>query len=145
MTNDLGHWINCRTTQSMEQGLTGRFANNEVVALGNYTVHSKHKRVSGTGQASSLAGSRCASRVYLADSCRLLQRASRCTDANLQRANARPNFFFLPFLPYCLFFYQPHCPPSLHLHLVTHYLDHLWSSTRLESLALSLHSFNSAF
>src|ERR1700728_2667827 len=110
MTNDLGHWINCRTTQSMEQGLTGRFANNEVVALGNYTVHSKHKRVSGTGQASSLAGSRCASRVYLADSCRLLQRASRCTDANLQRANARPNFFFLPFLPYCLFFYQPHCP-----------------------------------
>jgi hypothetical protein len=51
---------------------------------------------------------------------------------------------FSPFPTSCLLFYQPHChnhAPLLHLHLVTHYLDRLWSSTRLESLTLSLRSF----
>jgi hypothetical protein len=112
MTNDLRHWINCRTTQSMEQGLTGRFANNEVVALGNYTVHSKHKRVSGTGQASSLAGSRCASRVYLADSCRLLQRGISDALTPICSAPMLGQTFFPPF-PTILSIFLPTSLPTI--------------------------------
>lgn len=52
---------------------------------------------------------------------------------------------FSPF-SYTVYLFHPTChnhATPLHLHLITHYLDHLWSSTRLESLALSLHSFES--
>jgi hypothetical protein len=125
--------------------VTGRFANDEVVAFGNYTVHSKHKPVSGTGQASGLVGGRL---CLLGSSCIHLQAlavASRFTDANLQRAHCLAKLFFS--LSYHVVYFSINLtahnhPPPLHLHLVTHYLDHLWSSTRLESLALSLHSFN---
>src|SRR5271156_3650855 len=86
------------------------------------------------------SGGRCASWPHLAGSCS----GSRFTDANLaaRQCLAKPS----PFPTLSTFSTQPHChnhATPLHLHLVTHYLDHLWSSPRLESLALSLHSFKS--
>jgi hypothetical protein len=139
-TNDLRRWINLQDNTKHGAG------------IGNWSICQQSVRklhgplqnttpVSGTSQAPGLtaaAGLLASILQTLTSTCS----GSRSTDANLQRANAWPNLlpFFLP---------QPHChnyttTPAAFLHLVTHYLDHLWSSTRLESVALSLHSFESS-
>jgi hypothetical protein len=89
--------------------------------------------VSLTGQAPGLAAAAVPHFAADADS----------SDANLQHANAWLNLFSLSYPVYLFYPTFTVTTTPLHLHLITHYLDHLWSSTRLESPVLSLHSFES--